>query len=337
MTRTLRCLFRLAVSGLCLLSLLACIGAGWLWRRSDHGGQDSTSFLWAGDRYTVYSTEGRLTLIGPPPPAADPAVRRAAAEAAAGLRDDQFHWYAGFGLSENVVLRVSPPSPDYESPAGRFEIGMAYADKVRPLLAALEDPARFAAAHVLLLRRPYTGPGGEPFVRVSGEVSFVPSPDIPELHGQWDMTVDTASWPTGKYAEAFARKYAAAVWGHADYEGLRVTLRLRTPKGAKAHTVGFGSNDEYHVWLVGEPDRAGLPAIRDGWHRELDVTYWSAPFWPFVAGTAVPPVLWSGVRLGRARIRRRRRRMGLCLRCGYDLRASEGRCPECAEPVQGTV
>src|SRR5438045_69604 len=31
MTRTLRRLSRLAVSGLCLLSLLACVGAGWLW------------------------------------------------------------------------------------------------------------------------------------------------------------------------------------------------------------------------------------------------------------------------------------------------------------------
>src|SRR5687767_7453056 len=53
-----------------------------------------------------------------------------------------------------------------------------------------------------------------------------------------------------------------------------------------------------------------------------------APFWSFLAITAVPPLAWITLRL-RSRIRRRRTRSGLCPACGYDMRATPGRCPEC--------
>jgi len=46
--------------------------------------------------------------------------------------------------------------------------------------------------------------------------------------------------------------------------------------------------------------------------------------WPFTL-TAVLPALWVIA----YRRRRRRFRAGLCRVCGYDLRASPGRCPEC--------
>jgi hypothetical protein len=61
----------------------------------------------------------------------------------------------------------------------------------------------------------------------------------------------------------------------------------------------------------------------------------AAPVWGAAALAATPMALWLGGRTaGRAFVRRRRRRRGLCLRCGYDLRGNEsGRCSECGAEV----
>ena len=57
-------------------------------------------------------------------------------------------------------------------------------------------------------------------------------------------------------------------------------------------------------------------------------SYW-LPHW-LVAGVAsVVPLRWMIALVTRAR----RRRRGLCARCGYDVRVSQGRCPECGEPL----
>ena len=50
------------------------------------------------------------------------------------------------------------------------------------------------------------------------------------------------------------------------------------------------------------------------------------PHWAAFAATAVPPAFWL---LWRRRRLHRLRRRGLCARCGYDLRATPERCPEC--------
>jgi hypothetical protein len=62
------------------------------------------------------------------------------------------------------------------------------------------------------------------------------------------------------------------------------------------------------------------PSPGQGWARRAFV-----PCWFLVTCGLMLPAVW----LKRARRDRHRRRAGLCKRCGYDLRASPERCPEC--------
>lgn len=69
----------------------------------------------------------------------------------------------------------------------------------------------------------------------------------------------------------------------------------------------------------------------DFYHRDGDVTTDELyiPLWLLAALTMLPPALQF-----RRYLRRLwRRRAGLCPRCGYDLRASTDRCPECGTPI----
>jgi len=71
-----------------------------------------------------------------------------------------------------------------------------------------------------------------------------------------------------------------------------------------------------------------------GWNGKSSLVNLLIPYWMIAVVTAMLPVqrlfAWRAVRRAR-----RRKQLGLCPECGYDLRASLGRCPECGREQAG--
>ena len=64
----------------------------------------------------------------------------------------------------------------------------------------------------------------------------------------------------------------------------------------------------------------------DNWHLKL-------PLWIPTVAFAIGPISFVLLPLHR---RRKREKLGLCVKCGYDLRASKDRCPECGEGIESS-
>ena len=90
----------------------------------------------------------------------------------------------------------------------------------------------------------------------------------------------------------------------------------------------------WHVWddSLNDSARHGLPGFAYGTGVWTDGGYEQmvkVPIWFPATGTGIA-LAWACLHVRR---RRRAMRAGLCARCGYDLRASPYRCPECGSSI----
>ena len=90
------------------------------------------------------------------------------------------------------------------------------------------------------------------------------------------------------------------------------------------------------VWffILGDNPARGREVAGFGYVERLDPftgrpTTWAyfAAYWPLMLLTSVYPIVW----LVGWRSRHRRFNSGRCTRCGYDVRATPDRCPECGQ------
>src|SRR3954452_17077192 len=107
---------------------------------------------------------------------------------------------------------------------------------------------------------------------------------------------------------------------------------VNDPNAGRAHW-GYGRLGRGHLfWKTPAPrswwNRLGFYTAQTGWESSFasERQEWVAvPAWLPVLALLVLPAAWV-VRLGRGR---RRASAGLCVTCGYDLRGTPERCPEC--------
>jgi len=152
-------------------------------------------------------------------------------------------------------------------------------------------------------------------------------------HFGWDTT--TSSWVYGEYDDNFPFGFAAYPEGHGVYSatpGYRSrSYFVSVPHWFFALVVGL-----YPAWRV-----ASVLNLKAFTPRRLIMSYASLMvlmvllfIFGFASVIAVPVIIGIGIAVvapRRFRLQRSssRRARGCCIFCGYDLRASTGRCPEC--------
>lgn len=342
---------------LSVLSLLLCAALCATWVRSGAAdGRVGSVYIEAlGGRYTLDWRDDRLILTGPPPmapatleqgttrtrwfptgkcdpwkPEEIPACLTLPNELVAAMRNEDLMWQ--IYLFDGRPPRT-PNVRDHASPRGRPGTATSdlaprgeedhyddlCVDEAHPafppwrlppytlaqtgklLLAALEDEDRWIAAHVALAW--IAGSDEEAGIRPRSE------------------------WPPFK----FRRDASSPDRYEMEMSGLHAELHAHGSE--KSYICCYRAPQDGRTRecrpTIDPSQRARLV---DWWHRRLGVQVVAADGWLLAVATLGSPALWIFIKQRSRTLRRRRRRAGCCEGCGFDLRASSGRCPECGSP-----
>ena len=127
------------------------------------------------------------------------------------------------------------------------------------------------------------------------------------------------------YNPSFLHLHPLGEYGFWRYEGSYVV-----PRSGPNQPPEF--NRSYDRARALEPVLWGSPDWYFGYAREINM-----PFRILIRWSAVLPLVWLVAFLLRRRRQRRRVLEHMCLNCGYDLRASKDKCPECGEPIPSII
>jgi hypothetical protein len=162
---------------------------------------------------------------------------------------------------------------------------------------------------------------------------------------------NTYGWGAGPYVICYEFRY---VFGHTlDDRGriegspipadFKAAAKLQSELAHVEHRFGVGETGEefrfanafgtLREWPNEQLGIEGTPGERE---RRFTRVFWLAvPFPAVVLIFGLIPLIYAMRKFREGYIRWRRRREGLCLSCGYDLRCSPGPCPECGQVPAG--
>lgn len=142
--------------------------------------------------------------------------------------------------------------------------------------------------------------------------------------------VDTFSWSSTSNDHLLASGAGRLVYGDAPWPNRRVATGLRYGRSSRSGSLWFEkpSHTDGFRFIGFEYSANVLPYPTGRIYLSFYVPPWRLMAIPYGAVFALG-LIHPATRLAGWLRRMRRRGRGLCVYCGYDLRASGARCPEC--------